>query len=226
MTDNEIIDLILADLKEHPTRNLITDILKPRQLWPFDNVQRISNIITSLNDKNIISILGGSKYFPGTDMMLKINGLGIDIINEFDSYSNFLKYHIEKEKMERLKGAKIEINLKGHGNLINLGSIINSTIKNTIKLKEDGNDAVAKAIDNLTNAINDANDINDEDKEKFLEQLKFLSDQALIDKENRISLSVLEPIIKYGLGSLNAIGSVASIWGLWGEVIKNFFWFK
>jgi len=61
MTDSEIIDIILDDLKVKSPRNLIKDILQPRLLWSKVEEQRIKNILSVLTSKNLITDDGGKK---------------------------------------------------------------------------------------------------------------------------------------------------------------------
>lgn len=96
MTDNQIADIILVDLKLKSPRALLTDILVPRQLWDMSQEHRIKNIILLLTSKNLITSSG--KYFPGTDMQLTITGYGIDILSRFDSYSSFLQSQITSDR--------------------------------------------------------------------------------------------------------------------------------
>lgn len=127
----------------------------------------------------------------------------------------------KKEMMKNMKGMKIEV--KGHGNVVNLGDISDSTISNTVTIKKSVDDNLGKALEELTNAIEKADDIDDEMKKAHLEQLRTLSEQALLEEDKRLPKSVLEPMISFGLGALSSVGSVASIWGTWGDTIKSFF---
>jgi|AntAceMinimDraft_17_1070374.scaffolds.fasta_scaffold14559_2 hypothetical protein len=102
MNDNEIIDIILDDLKKKSPRNLITDILSPRQIWDKKDEHQISNIITLLKDKQLIKINGGDKYFPATDMNIGIKGDAIELINQYGSYLSFINSRMpDKKQMKK-----------------------------------------------------------------------------------------------------------------------------
>ena len=97
LTDNQIADIILDDLKTKSPRNLITDILKPRQLWDKTQEQRIKNIVAILTSKNLITP-SSDRYFPGTDIKLTINEEGLNMLNRFNSYSSFLQSQAANDK--------------------------------------------------------------------------------------------------------------------------------
>ena len=104
MTDNEIADIILGDLKIKSPRHLIADILAPRQLWDLKEEQRIKNILSILTSKNLITTAG--KHFPATDVQLEITGYGLDILNNPALQPNKMKDERKKDsaitKMEEL----------------------------------------------------------------------------------------------------------------------------
>lgn len=126
-----------------------------------------------------------------------------------------------EKKMENIK--KIEVKIEGHGNIVNLGNIIDSVINNTIKLTSGENKEVGKALEVLAKAIGGTNEIIDAQKQKYLEQIKLLSEEALKPVDKRLPKAAIEPIITYSLSTLGAVGSLAEIWNTWGPVISSFF---
>jgi len=131
----------------------------------------------------------------------------------------------EEKKLEKKLAAvkKIEVKIEGHGNVVNMGSMIDTVISNTLKLTQAGDKDIAIALETLTKAIGKTNDFEDAEKQQYLEQLTTLSDEALKPVDKRLPKSVLQNIINYGLGTLGAAGNVAQIWSTWGPVIKGYF---
>lgn len=85
MTDEQIINLILSDLKTKSPRHLIADILKPNGLWNPSEEQRFKNIFNLLKTDNLITT-SSDKYFGAADIELTITG-GL----KYNSYSDFLE---------------------------------------------------------------------------------------------------------------------------------------
>ena len=131
MTDNEISDIILDDLKTKSPRHLIANILAPRQLWDKTQEQRMKNIISLLTSKNLITTAG--KYFPATDIQLNITGQGLDILNNFGSYSSFSKSQTTTNK--GFSHNTIGDNFQGNTIIIgeNIHSQTSSHIDNVVK---------------------------------------------------------------------------------------------
>ena len=90
MTDDEISEIILNELKLKSPQSLIADILSPRKIWDTTKAQKIKNIIAILVDKNLVNAPG--KYFPATDAQLSITGYGLSILNQYGSYSSYLSF--------------------------------------------------------------------------------------------------------------------------------------
>ena len=131
----------------------------------------------------------------------------------------------EEQKFEKRLASlkKVEVKVEGHGNVVSMGGVIDSVIANTVKLNSRGDQQVAKALEELTNAIEASSDASDAQKTVHLEQLAMLSEEALKPADKRLSRSILKPVIDAGLGSLNVVADMAQIWGTWGPVIKTFF---
>jgi hypothetical protein len=136
-----------------------------------------------------------------------------------------LKAEEEEKKLEKKLATvkKIEVKIEGHGNVVNLGSMIDNVISNTLKLTQAGDKEIAIALENLTKAISSDTGIEDNEKQQYLEQLNTLSEEALKPVDKRLPKSVLQTIINFGLGTLSATGNIAKIWSTWGPAIKSFF---
>lgn len=131
----------------------------------------------------------------------------------------------EDEKIEKqMSGAKrFDIRIEGHGNVLNMGSMLDNVIANSIKLNAAGEKEIAEALDEVSRAVGNADDLKESQKREFLEQLNTLSNEAVKPVDKRLPSSVLGPIIKYALSGLSAVGSVAKIWSTWGPQIEHFF---
>lgn len=131
----------------------------------------------------------------------------------------------EQEEHERkLKGmGKIHVSVGGQGNVVSLGSIHDSVIANTNKLTKAGDGNVAHAIQELTEAIKNSNELSADVKQEHLEQLNTLSLEALKPKDQRLPVTVLKPLINFGLGALSGASDLATVWETWSEPIKHFF---
>ena len=140
MSDNEIIDIILDNLKKESPRYLITDILAPRHLWNEKEEKIISNIITLLKDKQLIKINGGDTNFPGTDMKIGIKGNAIELINQYGSYSSFLQSRII-DKMEKIEIKADNIHVSN-----NFGNYAQSSSHNFTLKTGDKRQSIAKQI--------------------------------------------------------------------------------
>lgn len=142
-----------------------------------------------------------------------------------EEYKKNRKVEEEDKKLERKLAAfkKIEVKIEGHGNVVNMGSMIDNVISNTLKLTYSGNKEIAESIENLTKAISSSTELGENDKKQYLEQLTTLSEEALKPVEARLPRSVLQPIINFGLGTLAAAGNLAEVWNTWGPAIRAFF---
>lgn len=131
----------------------------------------------------------------------------------------------DEKKLERKLAAvkKIEVKIEGHGNVVNMGSMVDNVISNTLKLTQAGDKEIAVALESLTKAISSNATIDDPAKQQYLEQLNTLSEEALKPEDKRLPKSVLQTMITYGLGTLSAAGNLAEVWGTWGPAIKLFF---
>lgn len=176
--------------------------------------------------ENIINLMGGSpvapkicdtcgERFPWYEQRKKAD----------DEYVAANKREAEEKKVEKRLAAlrKVEVKVEGHGNVVSLGSVVDSVIANTVKLTNTGDEQVAKALEELTKAISGSSNASTDQKSEYLQQLDTLSAEALKPADQRLSKPVLKPVIDFGLGTLNTVADVAQIWGTWGPVIKSFF---
>ncbi len=117
----------------------------------------------------------------------------------------------------------IEVTVQGHGNVINLGSMVDNVISNSQKLSKAGEEGVAEALKALSNAIERSSALVENEKKKYLEQLTVLSEQAIIPENERLPKSVLQPLISFGLGTLGAASDLSQVWSTWEPVLTGFF---
>jgi hypothetical protein len=135
------------------------------------------------------------------------------------------KIEEDEKKLEKKMASvkKIEVKIEGHGNVVNLGSMIDNVISNTLKLSQSGDNDIAVALENLTKEISASKELNEIVKKQYFEQLTTLSEEALKPAEKRLPKSVLQTMINFGLGTLGAAGHLAEVWLAWGPAIKAFF---
>lgn len=165
----------------------------------------------------------------------KFHGMGLILLSSTNGFYHFhvksdAEIFVRETSFQEQKNRSIQpgttvtnINFTGHGNFVTLGSIVNSVITNTVKISEQGNDDIATALQSLAKSIADAQEIAEEEKKDYLEQIKTLSEQALLPQDQRLPKSILKPMINLSLGALNAVASVAQVWSVWGPTIKAFF---
>lgn len=91
-------------------------------------------------------------------------------------------------------------------------------IKNSQQLTKDGANEISVALNNLANAIKESAEINELQKSEYLETVEILSNEALKPTKERMAKPILKKLVKFGLGSLNNLGSLASITG---ETLPN-----
>ena len=118
--------------------------------------------------------------------------------------------------------SSIQISIHG-GNIssLNLGTILGS-INSNINSIYDINSQLAQEIKKLTDAISITNDFKNETKEKLLEQLKYISKEAINDKKSR-NISVIKTILKSIKNTIGISKDILSIWNGAESIIKNFF---
>jgi len=149
----------------------------------------------------------------------------IDVINFYsDQEKEIIRKQIENEKQKAEFKTYIEnVTIGGENQIVNLGEMHKNIIKNSQELIKGGADEISTALNNLANAIKESSEINETQKSEYLETVKILSDEALKPTNTRMSKPVLKRLIKFGLGSLNNLGSLASITGQTLPQIIEFF---
>jgi len=126
--------------------------------------------------------------------------------------SDYIEDKGEKDKRRQEFGTYIgEINISGGNPFVNIGRIKDTIINNSQQLQTAGFGDISENIRALTRIIEEAVAIPDQDKEELLDNIKFLSEQALLEKPNRTSKSVLTSVIKGVFTSLNVLSSISTI---------------
>jgi hypothetical protein len=96
---------------------------------------------------------------------------------------------------------------------------------NVSQLAQAGQETIASALKNLTEAVAQSEAISDEQRSDLLDQLGELSTQATLPPEQRTKSGVLKAIVG-GIGAtLQSAGGLAEVWSTWGNSIKAFFGF-
>ncbi|MFD3000102.1 hypothetical protein ACFS7Z_07005 [Pontibacter toksunensis] len=130
----------------------------------------------------------------------------------------------ENEGVQRVFGTYIgSLSINGSNSVLNFGEIRDSIITNTQQLESEGATNVSASILELSKAIEEAVEIEYHDKNEYLDNLKFLSEQALIAKEERVNLSVIKRLLKGMFDGLSAVSSVSTIAGMTLKDISDYF---
>ncbi len=118
---------------------------------------------------------------------------------------------------------KIEINISGGivGNL-NLGTIVGDITNNLNQLYDGENVKLQQAIETIVKAVQDAEELHKSLKIELIENLRFITEQALKSEEKR-SKGVLKSIMHGISKELNTVGSLASIWSVSVPIIQSYF---
>lgn len=142
----------------------------------------------------------------------------------------FINQEIEKIKKEQEKerfwrfGTVIEnLTINGDGQILNFGKVEGDIKHNIDTLNKSGNHDISNAIEGLVLAIKQTNELQEIQQKEYLDTLKLLSEEALKPKDKRLPYSTLKTIIKYGLGTLNALSSVSTIAGANLTTIADYF---
>lgn len=125
-----------------------------------------------------------------------------------------IKREQEKERFWRFGTVIENLTINGDGQILNFGKI-EGDIKNNIEtLNKSGEKEISKSIEELTNAITLSNELQEIQKKEYLDTLKLLSEEALKTKDKRLPYTTLKTIIKYSLGTLNAVSSLSTVTGI------------
>jgi len=142
----------------------------------------------------------------------------------------FVNQELEKIKKEQEKerfwrfGTIIEnLTINGDGQILNFGKVEGDIKHNIDTLNRSGEQIISKAIEELTTVVTKTNELQEAQKKEYLDTLKLLSQEALKPKDKRLPYSTLKTIIKYGLGTLNAVSSISTITGINLTNIADYF---
>jgi len=125
---------------------------------------------------------------------------------------DYLTDKIVNDKRQRDVGTYIEtINISGANSFVNIGKIKDTIINNSQQLQSRGHKGISENIQELTESIEEAVDIPDSEKEELLDNVKFLSEQALLEESKRNNKGVLRNVIKGIFDSLNALSAISTI---------------
>lgn len=109
--------------------------------------------------------------------------------------------------------------------ILNTGQIndiesINLSINNIAK---SGNEEFSEALSKVLQAVIDEKHFSENDRSDLLTQLNHIGNEAKKPENKRTPHAIMKPIIN-GIGtSLSAAGGAASVWAVWGPVIRSFF---
>lgn len=133
---------------------------------------------------------------------------------------------IEKGFERMSSSPNININLSNSAiGVLNTGEIenVHSISVNVAALAESGNEEVAKALKELTEAVASSQEISSEERSEILENLEELSKQAALAREERAKAGVIKSILSGVGASIGAAAGLAKIWSVWGNSIRTFF---
>jgi hypothetical protein len=133
-----------------------------------------------------------------------------------------IKRQKEKENQTSFHTYIDKITINGHGQ-VNFGQIKDSVLTNAVTLANKGQEDISHAIKKLTEAVTDTYELNQEQKEEYLDILKFLSEEALKNEEDRQSKTILKAIIRNTLGTLNTLSSLSTVTGITLPQIAQYF---
>jgi hypothetical protein len=118
-------------------------------------------------------------------------------------------------------------NIKIDGSVIgmlNAGSIqdVERIDVNVTTLAQSGNEEIAAALKSLTEAVASSQDLSVPQRTELLDQLNLVSGQAALTPENR-KAGIIKPVLSALATGLNAVGSLAQVWAVAGNVICAYF---
>lgn len=108
--------------------------------------------------------------------------------------------------------------------MLNAGSIqdVERIDINVTALAQSGNEDVAAALKALTEAVASSDDLSAEQRTDLLDQLNLVSGQAAMAPESR-KAGVIKPVLSALATGLNAVGSLAQVWAVTGDVVCAYF---
>ncbi|MGN6194707.1 MAG: hypothetical protein ACTHOB_07190 [Ginsengibacter sp.] len=139
---------------------------------------------------------------------------------------NSIKKEQEKERFWRFGTVIENLTINGDGQVLNFGKVEGDIKHNIENLNKSGEKEISKSIEELTNAVTQSIELQEIQKKEYLDTLKLLSEEALKPNDKRLPYTTLKTIIKYSLGTLNAVSSIASISGINLTNIADYFLYK
>ncbi|HYH87431.1 MAG TPA: hypothetical protein VEX60_18400 [Pyrinomonadaceae bacterium] len=118
------------------------------------------------------------------------------------------------------------INISGSTvGMLNTGSIqdVQNIDINITSLINSGQTEVAEALKKITEAVAENKEVSDEKKSEMLDQLNELSGQAAAPPDKRAKPGVIKAVLGGLAASLGAVGGLAKVWSLTGDVICAYF---
>jgi hypothetical protein len=108
--------------------------------------------------------------------------------------------------------------------MLNAGSIqdVQRIDINVTALAHSGNDDIANALKTVTEAVASAQDLPEPQRAELLDQLSVVSEQAALTPETR-KAGIFKPMLSALATGLNAVGSLAQVWTVTGDVICAYF---
>lgn len=134
-----------------------------------------------------------------------------------------IKKEQEKERFWRFGTVIENLTINGDGQILNFGKVEGDIKHNIETLNKSGEKEISKSIEELTNAVTQSKELQEIQKKEYLDTLKLLSEEALKPKDKRLPYTTLKTIIKYSLGTLNAVSSMSTITGINLTNIADYF---
>lgn len=114
----------------------------------------------------------------------------------------------EKENASAFKNYIQNLTINGTGNIVNIGGVNGDIVNNISILKDKGEEDIAGAFERLTEVINNESPV--EQRELLLDNINTLSNQATLEKSDRLPINVIKTIFS-GINILSSISTVAGV---------------
>lgn len=117
---------------------------------------------------------------------------------------------MDKEKKKYISTYIENFNVMGNGQIFNIGNVSKNIHNNAKTLESQGKDKISITLKKLTEAIKNDVTIDGDEKQLILENLELLSNEAVKDKDKRLSKNVFKNIFS-GLNTLSSISTIAGV---------------
>lgn len=117
---------------------------------------------------------------------------------------------MDKEKKKYISTYIENFNVMGNGQIFNIGNVSKNINNNAKTLESQGKDKISITLKKLTEAIKNDVTIDGDEKQLILENLELLSNEAVKDKDKRLSKNVFKNIFS-GLNTLSSISTIAGV---------------